>query len=52
MILAALKVKIPENEILIKSEIVAIELLAQHGITIYPTSLNQLKNNKQKDLLR
>lgn len=51
MILAALKVKIPENEILIKSEIVAIELLAQHGITVYPTSLNQLKKQQTERLI-
>ena len=51
MILVALKVKIPENEILIKSEIVAIELLAQHGITVYPTSLNQLKKQKTERLI-
>ena len=51
MILAALKVKISENEILIKSEIVAIELLAQHGITVYPTSLNQLKKQQTERLI-
>ena len=51
MILVALKVKIPENEILIKSEIVAIELLAQYGITVYPTSLNQLKKQKTERLI-
>ena len=51
MILAALKVKIPENEILIKSEIVGIELLAQHGITVYPTSLNQLKKQETERLI-
>lgn len=51
MILAELKVKIPENEILIKSEIVAIELLAQHGITVYPTSLNQLKKQETERVI-
>ena len=43
MIINLLKIEIPKYEILIKSEMKAIEILSQYNIIAYRTELNKLK---------